>query len=86
MATLGASNLTYAEARLTQQLPDWIEAHIHALEWFGGVAKRLGESREMGVGLALVGGNRRHRLLLTKADGVTPKSALNCLERCAESA
>ena len=41
VATLGASNLTYAEARLTQQLPDWIEAHIHALEWFGGVAKML---------------------------------------------
>ncbi|MEM8600849.1 MAG: IS21 family transposase [Bacteroidota bacterium] len=41
VATLGASSLTYAEATLTQQLPDWIEAHINALRWFGGAAEML---------------------------------------------
>ena len=34
--TLGASNLTYAEATRTQQLPDWVDAHIHMAEYFGG--------------------------------------------------
>ena len=39
VAVLGASSHTFAEARETQQLPDWIEAHIHAFEFFGGVAR-----------------------------------------------
>ena len=33
---LGASSLTYAEATETQQLPDWVDAHIHMVEYFGG--------------------------------------------------
>jgi transposase len=37
VAVLGASNYTYAEATLTEQLPDWIDAHVHAYEYFGGV-------------------------------------------------
>jgi len=37
VATLGASNYTYAEASLSQNLYDWIKAHINALEFFGGV-------------------------------------------------
>ena len=37
IACLGASSYTYAEARLSQQLPDWIGAHVHAFEFFGGV-------------------------------------------------
>jgi len=37
IAVLGASNYTYAEATLAQDLPSWINAHIHALEYFGGV-------------------------------------------------
>lgn len=36
VATLGASNYTYAEATLSQQLEDWIGAHVRALEFFGG--------------------------------------------------
>ena len=36
VAVLGASNLTYAEATETQQLTDWVEAHIHMVEYFGG--------------------------------------------------
>ena len=36
VAVLGASNLTYAEATATQQLPDWVDAHIRMVEYFGG--------------------------------------------------
>ena len=41
VATLGASNYTFAEASLSQDLPSWIECHIHAFEFFGGVAEIL---------------------------------------------
>jgi transposase len=36
VATLGASNFTYAEASWTQTLPDWIKSHVNAFEFFGG--------------------------------------------------
>ena len=36
VAVLGASSYTYAEATRDQQLESWIQAHIHALEFFGG--------------------------------------------------
>ena len=38
VAALGASNFTYAEARWTQALPDWIGCHVGAFAYFGGVA------------------------------------------------
>jgi transposase len=41
VATLGASNYTYAEPTLSQALPSWIQSHIHAFEFFGGVAEIL---------------------------------------------
>ena len=41
VATLGASNYTFAEASLTQDLPSWITAHVHAFEFFKGVAEIL---------------------------------------------
>lgn len=41
VAVLGASNLTYAEATWTQQLPDWIGSHIRALRFIGGVPRVL---------------------------------------------
>ena len=41
VAILGASNYTYAEAFPDQQLPQWIDAHIHAFEYFGGVTRLL---------------------------------------------
>ena len=37
VATLGASNYTYAEAVAQQDLPAWISLHIHAFEFFGAV-------------------------------------------------
>ena len=36
VAVLGASSLTYVEATATQQLADWVNAHIHMVEYFGG--------------------------------------------------
>ena len=41
VAALGASNLTYAEARWTQALPDWIGCHVGAFAFFGGVARQV---------------------------------------------
>lgn len=37
VAVLGASNYTYVEALDAQSLPCWIEAHVRALEFIGGV-------------------------------------------------
>lgn len=41
VAVWGASNYTYAEATLTQKLPDWIGSHVRAFEYFGCVPKAL---------------------------------------------
>jgi len=41
VATQGASSYTYAEATLTQTIPDWIGSHIRAFESFGGVTELL---------------------------------------------
>jgi transposase len=37
IAALGASNYTFAEATLGQDLPSWIRSHVHAFEFLGGV-------------------------------------------------
>jgi len=39
VAVLGASGYTYAELFNSQQLPCWIDGHIHAFECFQGVAE-----------------------------------------------
>jgi len=39
VAVLGASNLTYIEAVLHEDLPTWIACHVHAMAYFGGVAE-----------------------------------------------
>ena len=36
VGVLGASNYTYAEATLTQSLPDWLESHVRMFAFFGG--------------------------------------------------
>jgi len=41
VGVLGASNLTYAEATWTQQLPDWTGAHMRMFRFFGGAPKLL---------------------------------------------
>ena len=37
VAVLGAFSYTYAEATLTQSLPDWCSSHERAFKFFGGV-------------------------------------------------
>lgn len=39
VAVLGASNCTYAEATRTQRGPDWLQGHVRALEYSGGVTQ-----------------------------------------------
>ena len=41
VATWGASNYTFAEATRTQTKPDWIQSHVNAFEFFGGVPEIL---------------------------------------------
>ena len=41
VAVLGASNYTYAEARWSEGLADWVGAHVNALAFIGGVPKLL---------------------------------------------
>jgi transposase len=41
VATLGASNYTFAEATLSQELSSWTQSHVHAFEFFGGVPEIL---------------------------------------------
>src|SRR3954471_12676931 len=53
VAVMGASNYTYAEATLTQSLPDWIGAHVRALAFMGGVpAQLVPENPKVGVARA----------------------------------
>jgi transposase len=40
VAVLGASNYTYAEASISQSLPDWIASHVRAFAYFGGTARQ----------------------------------------------
>jgi len=39
VAALGASNMTYAEATLTQRVPDFLTSHTRAFEYYGGVTE-----------------------------------------------
>lgn len=41
VAVWGASNYTYAEASLTQELPCWIASHVRAFGYFGSVPRAL---------------------------------------------
>lgn len=53
VAVLGASNYTYAEATLTQTLPDWIGSHVRAFSYFGAVpAILIPDNIKSGVHLA----------------------------------
>ena len=50
VAVLGASNYTYAEATLTQSLPDWIASHVRAFSYFGGAARQtISDNLKAGV-------------------------------------
>ncbi len=41
VAVLGASNYTYAEARFSEALPEWICAHVNTFAYLGGVPKAI---------------------------------------------
>jgi transposase len=41
VAVLGASNYTYAEARWSEGLADWVGVHVNAFDFIGGVPKQL---------------------------------------------
>ena len=41
VACLGASSYTFAEATMTQSLPDWTGSHCRAFNFFGGVTKQV---------------------------------------------
>ena len=41
VCVLGASSYTYAEATLSQKVPDFIGSHVRAFNYFGGVAGML---------------------------------------------
>ena len=41
IAALGASNYTFSEATMSQDLASWIRSHVHAFEFFGGVPQIL---------------------------------------------
>lgn len=41
VSVLGASSYTYAEAFWSQSLSEWIAAHVHAFEFFGGVPDQV---------------------------------------------
>lgn len=41
VATLGASDYTFVEATMTQQLPDWIMSHCRAFQYFGGLTELI---------------------------------------------
>ena len=41
VATLGASNYTYAEATFTQRFVDWIGSHVRAFAFFDGVTAQI---------------------------------------------
>lgn len=41
LMVLGASNYTFVYATQSQKLPDWIDAHVKAFEFFGGTPKCL---------------------------------------------
>jgi transposase len=39
VAVLGASSYSYAEARWSETLPDWIGAHVNAFDFLRGVPR-----------------------------------------------
>jgi transposase len=41
LMVLGASNYTFMTATKSQKIPDWIEAHVRAFEFFGGTPRLL---------------------------------------------
>ena len=65
VAALGASSYTYAEARWTERLPDWIGARVNALDFLGGMMKAVVPDKSQGrhhPAVALRAGRQSHLL------------------------
>ena len=64
VATLGASNYTYAEATWTQSLPDWIASHVRAFGFLYQAVRRLTHggfpTREKSESMVVGLGGRSH--------------------------
>lgn len=41
VCVLGASSYTYAEATCTKQIGEWLQSHVRAFEYFGGVTEGI---------------------------------------------
>jgi transposase len=41
VGVLGSSRKTFAYCTVSQQLPDWIDAHVHAFEFYGAIPEHL---------------------------------------------
>lgn len=39
VGSLGASQMTFCEATMSQKIPDWIQSHIRMFEYFGGISE-----------------------------------------------
>ena len=60
VAVLGTSNYTYAEARRSEGLADWLGAHVNALTFIGGVPKPQHLTRRVTRRHGGGAGHRRH--------------------------
>ena len=64
VAALGASNYTYAEARWSETLPDWIGAHVNALAAIGVMSATCPAAWAEGVGSRQSRGRRHQAVAL----------------------
>ncbi len=76
VATLGASNFTYACATKRQTAVDWVRSLIAALEFFGGTAQLIVSDSRGPFRIAWTGRARYGRLCLPLASGISSMLAL----------
>lgn len=73
VAVLGASNLTYAEAKRTQTIGDFVRSHVHAFEYFGGAPKVRCPISFAAPCARRAGNSRRSRARTPSSDGTTER-------------
>ena len=66
VVVLGCSGMLYAEASASQDLPNWLMAHVHAFEAYGGVTEATPPDN---VPRHIIG-RRRHRHAAVRLEGV----------------
>ena len=70
VGVLGASNYTYAETTFTQQLPDWIGAHVRMFRFFRGLP-RLVVPQPLTTPSASIAGRQRSSLFKRRLSGMS---------------